>query len=176
MTTNLARQAPPNLRQRSWLTRWRPRRSGLTSTPPSMGGRNARTVRAYQGDYQDFARFLGSTSAAEALDALVMQSPGSANAVALGYRTTWSNASSPRRRSPAGWPRCGSRREAGQVARSDRLDARRRVTEDDPVPRHSRALGCDGWRGRCGRSPNLPATGSRLDVTGQSSASCTIAG
>lgn len=53
-----------------------------------LAGRNARTVRAYHADYQDFARFLGASTPEAALDALVALPSGSANAVALAYRAS----------------------------------------------------------------------------------------
>jgi integrase/recombinase XerC len=51
-----------------------------------LAGRNARTVRAYEADYRDFARFLGTSTPAAALEALIGLPPGTANAVALSYR------------------------------------------------------------------------------------------
>jgi len=52
-----------------------------------LSGRNARTVRAYESDFRDFAAFVGAETPAEALDALIAQSQGTAAAVALAYRT-----------------------------------------------------------------------------------------
>lgn len=52
----------------------------------ALAGRNARTVRAYAGDYLDFARFLDAPSPAAALDQLVSFPAGTANAMALSYR------------------------------------------------------------------------------------------
>lgn len=51
-----------------------------------LSGRNARTVRAYESDYRDFAAFLGAGSAGEALDALVALPKPAAQATVLGYR------------------------------------------------------------------------------------------
>ena len=51
-----------------------------------LAGRNARTVRAYRGDYQDFARFLGKGSSEAALDWLVALPQGPAHEVAIAYR------------------------------------------------------------------------------------------
>jgi integrase/recombinase XerC len=51
-----------------------------------LAGRNARTVRAYEADYRDFARFLGVPSPTVALEALVALGQGEAHAVALSYR------------------------------------------------------------------------------------------
>ena len=95
-----------------------------------LAGRNARTVRAYEGDYKDFARFLGSASPTEVLNALVMQEPGAANAVALGYREPDRAGAGRGDDLPAtGRPAVGGPSRA--VTRPDRLDARRRVAEVD---------------------------------------------
>jgi len=51
-----------------------------------LAGRNARTACAYRADYEDFARFLGAASPADALEALVALPHGTANAAALAYR------------------------------------------------------------------------------------------
>jgi integrase/recombinase XerC len=51
-----------------------------------LSGRNANSARAYRGDYEDFARFLGAASAAAALESLIALAPGTANACALAYR------------------------------------------------------------------------------------------
>ena len=51
-----------------------------------MAGRNARTVRAYAGDYRDFAAFVAAAGPAEALEALTSLPQGGANAVAHAYR------------------------------------------------------------------------------------------
>jgi integrase/recombinase XerC len=51
-----------------------------------MAGRNARTVRAYEADYRDFARFLDVASPSVALEALISLTQGGAHAVALSYR------------------------------------------------------------------------------------------
>lgn len=51
-----------------------------------LSGRNARTCRAYEADYRDFARYLGAPSPAAALESLIALDQGPANAVALGYR------------------------------------------------------------------------------------------
>jgi integrase/recombinase XerC len=51
-----------------------------------LAGRNGRTVRAYEADYRDFARFLGVPSPTVALEALVALTQGGAHAVALSYR------------------------------------------------------------------------------------------
>jgi integrase/recombinase XerC len=51
-----------------------------------LSGRNARTVRAYEADYRDFAAFLGVASPGQALDALISVPHGVANGMALGYR------------------------------------------------------------------------------------------
>lgn len=67
--------------------------AGLAFAPESidlfaavLSGRNARTVRAYEGDFRDFARFLGLPAPGAALDALIAGSQGHANAIALAYR------------------------------------------------------------------------------------------
>lgn len=52
-----------------------------------LGGRNPRTLRAYDRDLADFARFLGSPTSREAIGLLTSGSHGQANAVALAYRT-----------------------------------------------------------------------------------------
>ena len=51
-----------------------------------LSGRNARTIKAYQSDYEDFARFVGATSPAAALESLIILPHGIANAAALAYR------------------------------------------------------------------------------------------
>jgi integrase/recombinase XerC len=51
-----------------------------------LSGRNARTVRAYEADYRDFAAFLGVAGPGQALDALISVPHGVANGMALGYR------------------------------------------------------------------------------------------
>jgi integrase/recombinase XerC len=51
-----------------------------------LSGRKATTVLAYEGDYRDFAAFLGVDGPGEALEYLVGLKPGLANATALGYR------------------------------------------------------------------------------------------
>lgn len=52
----------------------------------ALAGRNARTVRAYASDYQDFATFMQAPTPAAALEALVSLPAGTANACALAYR------------------------------------------------------------------------------------------
>lgn len=52
-----------------------------------LGGRNPRTLRAYDRDLADFARFLGSPTSREAIGLLTAGSHGQANAAALSYRT-----------------------------------------------------------------------------------------
>lgn len=52
-----------------------------------LGGLNPRTLRAYDQDLGDFARFLGSSTSREAIGLLTSGSHGQANAVALSYRT-----------------------------------------------------------------------------------------
>jgi integrase/recombinase XerC len=51
-----------------------------------LAGRNLRTLRAYGGDLDDFARFLGSPDRKSAIEALLAAGQGGANAWALGYR------------------------------------------------------------------------------------------
>ena len=52
-----------------------------------LSGRKANTLRAYEGDLRDFARFMSAETPAAALDQLVSFSAGTANAVALAYRS-----------------------------------------------------------------------------------------
>lgn len=64
--------------------------------PPALGevdvldaflvGRNPRTLRAYDRDLADFARFLGAPAAGPAVELLLSLPHGQANAAALGYR------------------------------------------------------------------------------------------
>lgn len=51
-----------------------------------LSGRKANTLRAYQGDLSDFARFLGLPTPGAALNAITAFSPGIANATAIAYR------------------------------------------------------------------------------------------
>jgi integrase/recombinase XerC len=52
-----------------------------------LGGRNPRTLRAYDRDLEDFARFLGCETSRQAMNLLTSGSHGQANAIALAYRT-----------------------------------------------------------------------------------------
>jgi integrase/recombinase XerC len=51
-----------------------------------LSGRAANSFRSYKGDYADFARFVGASSPAVALDQLVILPHGAANATAMAYR------------------------------------------------------------------------------------------
>lgn len=51
-----------------------------------LDGRNPRTLRAYDRDLTDFARYLGQANARAAVELLLTLPHGRANAVALGYR------------------------------------------------------------------------------------------
>src|SRR4051794_7577595 len=53
---------------------------------PFLSGRNPRTLRAYDRDLEDFARFLGSRTSREAVALLIAGSHGQANAAALAYK------------------------------------------------------------------------------------------
>lgn len=52
-----------------------------------LSGRNQLTIRAYRQDLEDFAAFLTVAGIDDAARGLLSQSPGDANALALGYRT-----------------------------------------------------------------------------------------
>jgi integrase/recombinase XerC len=51
-----------------------------------LKGRSPRTLEAYVGDLEDFARFLKVANSAAAVDALLAVGHGAANRIALGYR------------------------------------------------------------------------------------------
>jgi hypothetical protein len=51
-----------------------------------LPGRNSRTLKAYSFDVGDFAKLLGSPTPAAAVDLLLTETVGAANAIALGYR------------------------------------------------------------------------------------------
>jgi integrase/recombinase XerC len=51
-----------------------------------LDGRSPRTLEAYVGDLEDFARFLNVADSAAAVEALLAAGHGAANRIALGYR------------------------------------------------------------------------------------------
>src|SRR5947209_18006544 len=51
-----------------------------------LAGRNPRTLRAYDRDLRDFARFLGAADARSGVALLLDLPHGTANAMALGYK------------------------------------------------------------------------------------------
>jgi integrase/recombinase XerC len=51
-----------------------------------LAARSAQTLRAYQGDLEDFARFMGTVDMNEALNLLVGRTHGEANGLALAYK------------------------------------------------------------------------------------------
>jgi integrase/recombinase XerC len=53
-----------------------------------LSGRNPRTLRAYDRDLKDFARFLGAPDSRAAVAGLLNLSHGKANATALGYKAS----------------------------------------------------------------------------------------
>lgn len=63
-----------------------PRFPALSLHQAVLDGRTASTLRAYAGDYRDFARFLGVADPGQALDALVAFAPGLAHQCAVSYR------------------------------------------------------------------------------------------
>jgi integrase/recombinase XerC len=60
--------------------------AGLDLLTAVLAGRNAQTARAYRSDYQDFAKFLGAESPSSAINELLAQRQGTANACVLAYR------------------------------------------------------------------------------------------
>ena len=53
-----------------------------------LSGRNPRTLRAYDRDLNDFARFLGAPDSRAAVAGLLDLPHGHANAAALGYKAS----------------------------------------------------------------------------------------
>lgn len=110
-----------------------------------LSGRKANTLRAYQSDLVDFAGFLGSASAAAALDTLTSFSPGVANATALAYRAHLMQ----RKLAPATIGRrlaalksaCKVARLLGRIAWSLEIESPAAETYRDTT-----GPGSDGWR------------------------------
>ena len=111
----------------------------------ALAGRNARTARAYRGDYDDFARFLACPSAGAALDTLISLPPGTANAAALAYRAHLVDrrlsASTVARRLAALRSAVKLARQLGRVAWSLEVESPRSQSYRDTA-----GPGRDGWR------------------------------
>lgn len=111
----------------------------------ALTGRNARTVRAYAGDYADFGKFLVAPSPAAALDTLVTMPHGLANACALAYRghliARGLAASTVRRRLAALKSAVKLARQLGRCAWALEVEA-----PEAQAYRDTRGPGADGWR------------------------------
>jgi len=110
-----------------------------------MSGRAARTARAYESDFKDFARFVSAPSPAAALDRLTALPQGTANACALAYRAHLTA----RGLSPATVARrLAALRSAVKLART--LGRVGWTLDVDPPRvrsyRDTRGPGADGWR------------------------------
>jgi integrase/recombinase XerC len=110
-----------------------------------LSGRNAQTVRAYEGDFVDFARFLSASTAADALDALTSIPPGAANAVALSYRAHLTerglSAATTARRLAALRSACKLAKTLGRITWTLQVEAPR----TEPL-RDTAGPGAGGWR------------------------------
>jgi integrase/recombinase XerC len=126
-----------------------PAPSGLASLPglldAVLAGRGASTLKSYQADFRDFARFTKSPTPAAALDLLISLAHGHANALALAYladlRARELAPATIARRLSALRAAVRTARQLGRVAWSLDVEPPRVQTYRD-----TRGPGRDGWR------------------------------
>lgn len=137
--------------------------SGFDLLSAVLSGRNARTLRAYEGDYRDFADFLQAPSPGAALDQLVAAGQGPANAVVLAYRAQMAG----RGLAPATVARrLAALRSAVRTARMVGLAGWSLEVEAPKAEayRDTRGPGREGWRRLLEEARARPGPAGRRDV------------
>jgi integrase/recombinase XerC len=127
-----------------------------------LAGRNPRTLKAYDGDLKDFARFLG-LSPRSAVVALLSAGHGPANAMALGYRVSLQgrglSAATVARRLAALRSVVKLARQLGQVAWTLEVQSPRVQGYRD-----TRGPGDDGWKAMATLARERAEAGRSLPV------------
>ena len=71
-----------------------------------LRARNPNTLRGYLSDLNTFREWLGTTSTAAAVEALLSAGQAGTNLMTMNYAAALVERAWPARRSPAGWPPC----------------------------------------------------------------------